>query len=63
MDTSTAQIVAAVLIVLMCAAVDWGKRARDRAAWVSRNTTAVKSGAKWEQIAPMEECFDQLDDL
>jgi hypothetical protein len=34
----------------------WALRGRKT---VSRNT---QTGAKWEQVAPMDECFDDLED-
>lgn len=49
--------------VLMWVAMFWlsiviRRRALRKKA-VSRNT---QTGAKWEQIAPMDECFDDLED-
>lgn len=44
----------AALIWLAC----WNSR-RVRRKAVSRN---AKTGHKWEQIAPMDECFDDLED-
>lgn len=41
----------------------WARRRTLRKAPVSRNTRARHDGTgKWEQVAPMDECFDDLED-
>lgn len=56
MDT---EIAGALMWLGMFSLAWWNKRRHNRK--VSRNTGPSKTGHKWEQIAPMDECFDDLD--
>lgn len=48
--------------IAMFALSIWARRAHRRR--VSRNARAPHAGTgkKWEQVAPMDECFDDLED-
>lgn len=46
--------------ITMFALSIWARRAHRRR--VSRNAGPNRTGKKWEQVAPMDECFDDLED-